>query len=154
MRSIRTRCERSAAVGLFAIMAATGCSEHLAAPIPAQNDDAASPRRGGTLRLASFTDVRTLDPAGSLDELAGEAIHLIFAGLVDYDHEANVVPDLADHWEVDDSGRTYRFTLRHGVLMQDGTELTAEDVKRSVERSLHPSTPNPIRSNSLRLRRK
>jgi len=143
MRSIPTRCERSAAVGLFAIMAAAGCSEHLAAPIPAQNDAAATPRRGGTLRLASFADVRTLDPAGSLDGLAGEAIHLIFAGLVDYDHEASVVPDLADHWDIDDAGRTYRFTLRQGVLMHDGSELTADDVKRSVERSLHPSTPNP-----------
>jgi ABC-type transport system substrate-binding protein len=143
MRSIPTRCELPAAVGLFAIMTASGCSEHLAAPIPAQHDDVAPARHGGTLRLASFADVRTLDPAGPLDGLAGEAIHLIFAGLVDYDHQANVVPDLADHWDVDDGGRTYRFTLRQGVVMHDGAELTADDVKRSVERSLHPSTPNP-----------
>jgi ABC-type transport system substrate-binding protein len=53
------------------------------------------------------------------------------------------VPDLADHWDVDDGGRTYRFALRTGVTMQDDAELTADDVKRSAERALHPATPNP-----------
>jgi ABC-type transport system substrate-binding protein len=67
----------------------------------------------------------------------------MFAGLVDLDDHAAVVPDLAERWAVEDSGRTYRFFLRTGVLMQDGAELTADDVKRSVERALHPSTPNP-----------
>lgn len=144
MRSIPTRRDMRAAVALgVAVATTTGCSERLAAPIPCGHEDAAAPRRGGMLRLASLSDVRTLDPAGPLDGLAAEAIHLIFAGLVDYDGKANVVPDLADHWDVDDGGRTYRFTLRHGVLMHDGLELMAEDVKRSVERSLHPSTPNP-----------
>jgi len=132
----------AACIGLV-VTAAAGCHEQLAAPIPARSDDSAAPRPGGTLHLASLADVRTLDPAGPLDALSGEAIHLIFAGLVDYDQEARVVPDLADHWDVDDDGRTVRFTLRRGVVMHDGTELTADDVKRSVERSLHPSTPNP-----------
>jgi ABC-type transport system substrate-binding protein len=78
--------------------------------------------------------------------VSSEAIHLLFAGLVDYDSQAKVVHDLADHWDVEDGGRTYRFTLRQGVIMHDGIELTADDVKRSVERSLHPSTPNPSAS--------
>jgi len=144
MRSIPTKRDVRSALGLgIAIASAAGCRERLAAPIPAQHDEATLPRHGGTLRLASPADVRNLDPAGTLDAVAAEAIHLLFAGLVDYDDEANVVPDLADHWDVDDGGRTYRFTLRQGVRMHDGAELTADDVKRSVERSLHPSTPNP-----------
>jgi ABC-type transport system substrate-binding protein len=132
------------AIGLaVAAAAASGCGERLAAPIPAEHGEAAAPRRGGTLHLAALVDVRSLDPAGPLDQVSVEAIHLIFAGLVDYDDETNVVGDLADHWDVDDSGRTYRFSLRRGVRMHDGTELTAADVKRSAERSLNPSTPNP-----------
>ena len=53
------------------------------------------------------------------------------------------MPDLAEHWDVADEGRTYRFALRAGVTMHDGAELTADDVKRSAERALHPSTPDP-----------
>jgi ABC-type transport system substrate-binding protein len=67
----------------------------------------------------------------------------MFAGLVDFDDSARVIPDLAERWEVSDGGRTYRFFLRRGVRMHDGGELTADDVKRSAERALHRTTPNP-----------
>jgi ABC-type transport system substrate-binding protein len=125
----------------FSVLA--GCSRSLAAPIPAEHGEDAAPTRGGTLRVASFKDIRGLDPAGPTEGIADQAIHLIFAGLVDFDARAGVVPDLADHWEVADAGRTYRFALRPGVQMHDGQELTADDVKRSVERALHPTTPDP-----------
>jgi ABC-type transport system substrate-binding protein len=147
MRSIRAtpRSARAAErwVALALAIMPLGCRGPLAAPIPAEHGDEAAPRRGGTLRLASFKDIRGLDPAGPTEGLSDQAIHLIFAGLVDFDTEGRVVPDLADHWEVGDGGRMYRFVLRPGVQMHDGQELTAEDVKRSVERALHPATPDP-----------
>jgi ABC-type transport system substrate-binding protein len=87
--------------------------------------------------------MRALDPAGPSDGLASQAQHLLYAGLVDYDDQGRLVPDLADHWEVEDDGRSYRFILRTGVLMHDGEELTGDDIKRSAERALHPTTPNP-----------
>jgi ABC-type transport system substrate-binding protein len=123
----------------------SGCSQRLPAPLPAAGD-ADVPRRGGVLHLASYADVTQLDPAGNVNGLAQQAINLLFEGLVDYDAEARIVPALADHWDVSDEGRRYRFVLREGVLLHDGTELTADDVKRSVERALHPSTPNPYAS--------
>jgi ABC-type transport system substrate-binding protein len=131
----------AAAAALFGMSPA--CNGGLAGPIPADHGDGAPPEAGGTLRLASFQDLRGLDPAGPSDGLAQPAQHLLFAGLVDYDDRARVVADLADHWDVADDGRSYRFGLRPGVRMHDGEELTADDVKRSVERALHPSTPNP-----------
>jgi ABC-type transport system substrate-binding protein len=110
--------------------------------MPAAAADA-PPRRGGELHLASFADIRNgLDPVVSPDGLSAGPMHLIFAGLVDYDAEERIVPDLAERWEVADAGRTYRFFLRRGVTMQDGAELTADDVKRSAERALHPTTPD------------
>ena len=129
------------ALGLTGV--ASGCGGALAAPIPADHDDDAAPRRGGTLHLASFKDIRGLDPAGPTEGLADQPIHLIFAGLVDFDERGRVVPDIADHWEIADEGRTYRFFLRPGVQMHDGGELTAEDIKRSAERALHKTTPDP-----------
>ena len=81
-------------------------------------------RRGGTLHLASFADIRNgLDPVVSPDGLSAGPMHLIFAGLVDYDAQGRLVPDLAERWEVADGGRTYRFFLRRGVTMHDGGTL-------------------------------
>jgi len=150
MRSIRAAYDAlAAALGLSAILLLVlpaGCSRALSDPIPPVHDDEAAPRRGGTLRLASISDLRGLDPAGAVDGLSLGPVHLIFAGLVDYDEHARIVPELADHWSVEDGGRTYRFVLRTGVTMHDGTELTADDVKRSIERALHPSTPSQFAS--------
>jgi ABC-type transport system substrate-binding protein len=150
MRSIHTTFERiaiaAAGSALVVIGAPLGCRPKLAAPISSAHGGDAPPRRGGTLHLASFQDIRNLDPAGPVDGLALPADHLLFAGLVDYDEQARLVPDIADHWDVGDGGRTYRFVLRPGVTMHDGEELTADDVKRSAERALHPTTPNPIAS--------
>ena len=127
----------------MACIAAIGCGESLSAPIPAAHESDGPARHGGTLRLASFGDIRALDPAGPTDGLALQAEHLLFAGLVDYDASGVVAPDLAERWSMEDGGRTYRFLLREGVRMHDGAELTADDVVRSAERSLSPTTPNP-----------
>jgi ABC-type transport system substrate-binding protein len=146
MRWIPTRPERSRSLAVATLLwvATTGaCRERLTAPIGPLGPGDASPQAGGTLRLASVGDVRNLDPAGPLDGLAAEAIQVIFGGLVELDEHAAVVPGVADHWDVEDGGRTYRFVLRRGVHMHDGDELTADDVVRSVERALDPTTPNP-----------
>jgi ABC-type transport system substrate-binding protein len=132
--------------GFFFSGGLTACGDELAAPVPAAHPEDPTPRRGGTLRLASIGDVRSLDPATVSDGLAASVLELLFAGLVDYDDAGNPVPDLAERWEVDAGGKAYRFFLRKGVLMHDGEELTADDVKRSVERALHPATPNPYAS--------
>jgi ABC-type transport system substrate-binding protein len=150
MRSIRATpsgprfvgASRAAAALALAAMA-LGCHGSLSAPIPAEHGDDAPPRRGGTLHLASLKDIRGLDPAGPTEGLAVQPIHLIFAGLVDFDDRGRVVPDLADRWEIAEGGRVYRFFVREGVQMHDGEELTADDVKRSVERALHKTTPDP-----------
>jgi ABC-type transport system substrate-binding protein len=148
MRSILTTPDALApvlAIAAAALLAAPlGCDRALPPPNASSQGEEAAPHRGGTMHLATFGDLRGgLDPVGTVDGISLGAIHLIFAGLVDYDDHVRVVPELAERWDVDDGGRTYRFVLRTGVTMQDGTELTADDVKRSAERALHPSTPDP-----------
>jgi ABC-type transport system substrate-binding protein len=143
MRSIRARASALVAIAL----AALGCENRLPAPIPAAHPAESEPRRGGTVQIASFGDVRAIDPANITDGLAPQILQHLFAGLVDYDASGKIVPDLAERMEVLDGARTYRFTLRRGVRFHDGDELTAEDVKRSSERALHPSAPNPYTGN-------
>ena len=56
------------------------------------------------------------------------------------------MPDLAAAIEPSDDGRTYRFPLRANARFHDGSEVTAADVKRSIERALAPTTPAPYAS--------
>jgi ABC-type transport system substrate-binding protein len=129
-----------------ALLMLGGCQGPLQAPIAAAHADDETPRRGGTLHLATFGDVTSLDPATTSDSFSARIVRLVYAGLVDLDSSGVVIPDLAAKVEEADDGRTYRFTLRNGVRFHDGTEVTAPEVKRSIERSLHPSTPSEIAS--------
>jgi ABC-type transport system substrate-binding protein len=67
----------------------------------------------------------------------------LFDGLVSLDAELNPTPALADYWHVDHEGLFHRFMLRKGVRFHHGAELTAEDVKFSLERILDPDNRSP-----------
>lgn len=144
MPSIHARIELAFAALLLALT--TACSRELPGPIPAARGEGAEPTRGGVLELASFADVRGLDPANLTDGLAPQMLEAMFAGLLDFDDKGQITTDLAESFAEEDEGRSYRFVLRQGVRFHDGDEVTAEDVKRSVERAFHPSAPNPYAS--------
>ena len=49
-------------------------------------------------------------------------------GLITKDSQGNLLPDLAESWEILDGGARYRFYLRPGVTFHDGRAFTAQDV--------------------------
>ncbi len=134
-----------AALLLGAALAA--CTPEVGPPLGRAAPPGAGPERGGVMRLATLSDVRTLDPAIAFDEVTSPLLALAFATLVEPDDTgAGYGPGLAESWEVSPDGLHYRFRLRRGALFHDGAEVRAADVKRSIERALHPDTPCPVRS--------
>ena len=67
---------------------------------------------------------------------------LIFAGLTRLDERGVPFPDLAQTWTVSPDGTLYTFTLRPGLLWQDGVPLTAEDVVFTYELLQSPDLRN------------
>lgn len=101
-------------------------------------------RQQGELRLFG-PDPITLDPACAADVGSAEYIVEIFSGLVSFDSDLNIVPDIAERWEASDDGMVYTFHLRTNVLFHDGSRrVTAEDVKFSIERALNPATQSTV----------
>jgi oligopeptide transport system substrate-binding protein len=101
-------------------------------------------RVAGELRLFG-PDPITLDPALAADVASATYIVEIFSGLVTFDRDLNIVPDIAERWEVSSDGRTYTFRLRRGVLFHDGSRMvTAHDFKYSMERALNPRTGSTV----------
>ena len=89
------------------------------------------------------TDPTTLDPALIVDVTGGSISAKIFNGLVKLDERLNVVPDIADSWEVLDGGTTYLFHLKKGVRYTNKRLVTAADFKYSFKRILSPSGKSP-----------
>ncbi|HHH30358.1 MAG TPA: ABC transporter substrate-binding protein, partial [Polyangiaceae bacterium] len=102
-----------------------------------------APRRGGTLRVATAVAVHTLDPALAYDEASRAIGDLAYATLITWDASGRLVPDLAERIVIANDGLELRIHLRSGLAFHDGTPLGAADVKRSLERTLHPKTPCP-----------
>ena len=49
-----------------------------------------------------------------------------------------IIPDLAHKWDIAPDGKKYTFHLRKGVKFHDGAPFTAEDVKATFDRIVHP----------------
>ena len=79
-------------------------------------------------------DVVTLDPAGQQDTTSGVLIHHVYSTLMDIDEEGNLVPDLAESYEMK-SDTEYTFKLREDACFSDGTPVTAKDVKFTYDRA-------------------
>ncbi|MEM7526188.1 MAG: ABC transporter substrate-binding protein [Pseudomonadota bacterium] len=72
----------------------------------------------------------------------------IYDGLFDYDNDLNIVPALAESYEVSEDGKTVTFNLRQGVKWHDGEDFTSEDVQFTVMevlKKVHPRGPNTFR---------
>lgn len=74
----------------------------------------------------------TLDPYNTTDSPASKVNRNIHETLVKYDSEMNIVPGLAESWEIVDD-TTYVFKIRQGVKFHNGEVLTAKDVKFSFD---------------------
>jgi peptide/nickel transport system substrate-binding protein len=63
---------------------------------------------------------------------------LIYEGLTGVTKELEVVPSLAESWEMTPDGLSYTFRIRQGVRFHTGKDLAPEDVKWSLEYILDP----------------
>ncbi len=96
-------------------------------------DSSASPANAD-LRMAG-SDPITLDPALAGDAGSARYIVEIFGGLVTLDRDLQIVPDLAESWEVSPDGLTYTFHIRPDAKFHDGKPVTANDFKYSLDRT-------------------
>ena len=98
----------------------------------------------GAWREAWSRSPASLDPAHLVTLLDAAAATLIYNGLVRFDLQGRLVPDLAARMpERSADGLTYRFELRRNVRFHNGRELTAADVVYSFRRVLDPATLSP-----------
>ena len=102
---------------------------------------------GETLRagITGYNVINTLDPGRAALIPEFYVIWAIFNGLMKFDAKMNIVPDLAESFKVADDG-TLEVKLRSGVKFQDGSALTSDDVKFTLERILDTKFASPNRS--------
>jgi len=92
---------------------------------------------GGTLTRL-WADPPTLDPHLTGDTTSAGVVVEIFSGLVALNTDLELVPDIAESWDISGMGEVYTFRIRDDVTFHNGRKVMAADFKWSLERAASP----------------
>jgi peptide/nickel transport system substrate-binding protein len=93
----------------------------------------------GELVIALPNDPTSLFPPRGADITAGNASSPLYNSVVRLTYENEIVPELAERWEVSDDGTEYTFYLRQGVTFHNGEPFNAESVVATWEYGKDPT---------------
>lgn len=126
----------SMTIAITLLLSACGFSD------PDQESETSEKDSGDGYELLTFAnpaDITTLDPQNNNVITTSAVLVNIYSKLVKRDAAGEIVPELATAWEqVNDT--TWEFTLEEGVTFHNGDDLTAKDVKFSLERVANDDT--------------
>lgn len=101
----------------------------------------------------TFTYCLEASPAALNPQIATDGATLdvgqaLYNRLIDFEKgTTNLIPSLAERWEISEDGKSYTFFLRRGVafhtnkIFTPSRELNADDVIFSINRQLDPNNP-------------
>ncbi|MBI2906817.1 MAG: hypothetical protein HYX92_04065 [Chloroflexi bacterium] len=111
-----------------------------AAASPTHKPAPEQPRGGGILTTTLNADMTSFDVQQDTGLLVHATVQSCYSGLLQFDpaNPDQIIADLAERWEANRDGTEYTFRLHKGVKFHDGSDLTAKDVKLSLERIYDP----------------
>jgi ABC-type transport system substrate-binding protein len=152
-RSRAARAPRIALPLLAVVLLASGCGASLGGRYDsATTAPAAMPPAGATssvLRVVTAQPLPSLDPAFANTRQSRAVANALCTPLVRYADAAGlpgtvIIPGLARDLPIVSRGsRTFRMQLLAGLHFADGTRLTTQDVRATLERLLDPATRSP-----------
>ena len=106
--------------------------------------------KGGQVIWSQTSDIATVNGLLTADYPTAYVTGFVFEPLVTVSPiDGQIVPALADSYEIAPDGKTYTFHLNKDAKWHDGTDVTAEDVKFTFDVALDEKSPNPRRSTIL-----
>lgn len=127
----------AATVGLYFVF--SSMAPTTPTPSPTTTPATTQPSPAVTKRIvvyAALSEMTTADPSTEFSNSI-MWLCLVYEPLLWYNPlENKFIPALAERWEASQNGTAWTFYLRKGVVFHDGTPLTAEAVKRSIERTM------------------
>ncbi len=92
------------------------------------------PDRGGTYIEGLVGAPQYINPIlCHYNQVDSDLVALIFSGLTKLNEKSEIVPDLAQDYQVSEDGTVYTFRLRSNVFWHDGQPLTADDVVFTIQ---------------------
>ncbi|MCR4323254.1 MAG: ABC transporter substrate-binding protein [Candidatus Azambacteria bacterium] len=107
----------------------------------------AIPAHGYTYTEALVGEPQFINPILlGLNDTNRDIASLVYSGLMKYNENGNVVPDLAERYEISEDGMSYTFFLRTDAEWHDGEKVTVDDVMFTFSAILNPEYGSPQRA--------
>jgi len=104
------------------------------------------PASGGLYVEGVIGSPRFINPVyADASDIDRDITQLIFSGLLKYDSQGQLEPDLAESYEILEGGTVYEFTLKPNLVWEDSHPLTADDVVFTIETIQNPEINSPLR---------
>jgi peptide/nickel transport system substrate-binding protein len=131
----------AACVLLLGLAACRGAAERSAAPAAVTQPDDAVPLDGGTLRRRLFGEPTTLNAVLQSSTPEAQVLAYIQRNLFDFDAQLDLVPGLAEGYEVSPDGLAYTIALRPEAVWEDGRPVSAQDAVFTIRKVADPQVP-------------
>ncbi|WP_288343318.1 ABC transporter substrate-binding protein [uncultured Dubosiella sp.] len=102
------------------------CSVMTFSLVGCSGSDAGNSASGNYVNLAKENDVISMDSRYATDGMSFEMLASTIEGLESVDADGNIIPALAESYDVSEDGLTYTFHLRDAVWSNDAP-VTAQD---------------------------
>ncbi|MBM4441998.1 MAG: peptide-binding protein, partial [Candidatus Rokubacteria bacterium] len=129
------------------LLAGCGADAGGAGAPPVARDE--RPAHGDTYIESTIGNISALIPNIANDGASHDVGAQIYSGLVTYDKELKVAPELAESWSFSADCRDLTFRLRPNVRWHDGKPFTSADVLFTHATMTHPKTPTAYREDFL-----
>ncbi|SFI54320.1 oligopeptide transport system substrate-binding protein [Paenibacillus sp. UNC496MF] len=98
---------------------------------------------GETFRMNLTSEPPSLDVSQAQDQVSFTVLTGLYEGLTRADADGNIVPGVAEKWDVSADGKKYTFHLRDNAKWSNGDPVTAQDFEYSWKRTLDPKLNPP-----------
>ncbi len=97
------------------------------------------PQYGGTYKEGVLGEPRFINPLLSpANEVDMDLVRIIYSGLFKYDGKGEIIPDLAQEYQISPDGKVYTITLKDNISWHDGEKFTADDVIFTIQAAQNP----------------
>lgn len=128
---------------LALLLLAIACGNERPLPPVSAVEDESKPQDGGTLIRRLGGDVVTLNPVMASTIYDRYVDYYLFTPMVHFDINLQVIPGLAEKWEISSDGKQYTFHLNPKATFSDGTPVRASDVVFTLKKIVDPTTEAP-----------
>ena len=113
------------------------------------------PAKGGTFVEGVIGQPRFINPIyAPVSDTDRDLTEIIFSGLMKYNIEGKIIPDLAKSYQILENGKIWEVELKENLFWSDNTPLTVDDVIFTIETIQNPEIKSPLRPSWLGVKAK